>query len=180
MTHAARRIGEKKFVFGLGLGVIAFQLLAWFVPNVSKISCCYLGQIHAFDIETLTVPLRIWLTYVSPGFRSLAIQVSKSLKDISYVANEWPVAVSILGLLLGPICPCAQTVWARLLPTRVQVFAIGFISSAGSSGGAIVPFLTGLLAQVVGTYVLHPICIGFCVIMLGFWAALPRLVKRKE
>ena len=34
LTHLARRVGEKRFVYGLGIGVIAFQLLAWLVPNV--------------------------------------------------------------------------------------------------------------------------------------------------
>ena len=48
--------------------------------------------------------------------------------------------------------------FTRLLPANLQVFAIGFISSMGSSGGAVVPFLTGLVAQAAGTWVLHPIC----------------------
>jgi fucose permease len=60
------------------------------------------------------------------------------------------------------------------------VIAISFVSSAGSSGGAVVPFLTGLISQASGTWVLHPICIGFFVVMLGCWAALPRLRKRTE
>jgi len=58
--------------------------------------------------------------------------------------------------------------------------AIGFISSAGSSGGAIAPFLTGLLAQTSGTYVLHPVCIGLFVLMLGCWFSLPKVPKRQE
>jgi len=45
------------------------------------------------------------------------------------------VAVAIIGLLIGPIYPGAQTVFTRLLPGKLQVFAIGFISSMGSSGG---------------------------------------------
>lgn len=73
LTHAARRIGEKRFVFGLSIGVIAFQLLAWQVPNI-------IGD---------------------------------------------AVFVSILGLLLGPVYPCAQTVFTRLLPSSFQVFAVG-------------------------------------------------------
>ena len=62
--------------------------------------------------------------------------------NIKCIADNGLVAVAILGLLLGPVYPCAQTVFTRLLPSSVQVFAIGFISSAGSSGGAAVPFLT--------------------------------------
>ncbi|WPH04641.1 Hypothetical protein R9X50_00753400 [Acrodontium crateriforme] len=127
LTHFAQRVGEKVFVFGLGVGVIVFQVMAWQIPNAIGDS----------------------------------------------------VTVALLGLLLGPIYPCAQTIFTRLLPGRIQTSAIGFISSAGSSGGAVVPFLTGALAQAVGTFVLHPVCIAFFTMMLVCWGALPGVVKRK-
>lgn len=90
------------------------------------------------------------------------------------------VAVSVVGLLLGPVYPCAQTIFVRLLPHNIQTTSIGFISSAGSSGGAVVPFTTGLLAQAVGTYVLHPVAIAFFVVMLACWFGLPNVRKREE
>lgn len=90
------------------------------------------------------------------------------------------VAVSILGFLLGPAYPCATTVFARLLPGNLQMSAIAFITTAGSSGGAVVPFTTGILAQAVGAFVLHPMCIAFFAVMLGCWVALPKVVKRTE
>ena len=96
------------------------------------------------------------------------------------MANLYAVAVAIVGLLIGPMYPCAQTVFTRLLPGNLQVFAIGFISSMGSSGGAVVPFLTGLIAQAAGTFVLHPIVIAFVGVMIVGWAALPRVAKRDE
>ncbi|TKA72005.1 hypothetical protein B0A49_04151 [Cryomyces minteri] len=128
LSHAAHRVGEKLFVYLLIAGAMAFQLLAWLIPNV-------IGD---------------------------------------------AVAVSILGLLLGPIYPCAQTIFTRLLPRRIQMTSISFISSAGSSGGAVAPFTTGLLAQAVGTFVLHPICIGLFVVMQCCWFGLPRVRKRTE
>lgn len=90
------------------------------------------------------------------------------------------VAVAILGLLLGPVYPCSASVFTRLLPRNLQMTAISFISSAGSSGGAIAPFTTGLLAQAVGTFVLHPVCIGLFVVMELCWFVLPKLRKRSE
>lgn len=128
LTHFAARIGEKRFVAGLTIGSIVFQILAWQIPNV--------------------------------------------------VGGA--VAVSILGFLLGPAYPCATTVFARLLPGNLQMSAIAFITTAGSSGGAIVPFTTGILAQAVGAFVLHPMCIGFFIVMLGCWVALPKVRKRTE
>ncbi|KAK5740400.1 hypothetical protein LTR17_004663 [Elasticomyces elasticus] len=128
LTHVAHWVGEKRFVYAMGLAVIAFQIISWQVPDV-------VGD---------------------------------------------AVAVAILGLLLGPVYPCAATVFTKLLPGNLQTMAIGFISGAGSSGGALVPFLTGLIAQASGTWVLHPICIGFYVIMLGCWTVLPKIGKRQD
>jgi fucose permease len=128
LSHAATMIGEKRFVYGLGIGAIAFQLLVWLIPNV-------IGD---------------------------------------------AVAVAFLGLLLGPVAPCSITLFLRLLPRRLQTTSISFISSAGSSGGAVAPFLTGLLAQKYGTYVLHPVCIGLFFLMLGCWWLLPTVEKREE
>ncbi|THY72121.1 MFS general substrate transporter [Aureobasidium pullulans] len=90
------------------------------------------------------------------------------------------VAVSLLGLLLGPVYSCATTIFTRLMGRDVQMTALSFVSSAGSSGGAVAPFLTGLLAQAVGTFVLHPICIGLFVVMAGCWYGLPNVAKRTD
>ena len=90
------------------------------------------------------------------------------------------VAVSLEGLLLGPVYPCCASLFAQLLPSRMQVSSIGFIASAGSSGGAIAPFLTGLLAQLVGPVVVNPICIGLFIVMIGCWALLPTVERREE
>jgi fucose permease len=57
---------------------------------------------------------------------------------------------------------------------------MSFIASVGSSGGAFVPFLTGLLAQQAGTWVLHPICIGLFVMMEGTWFLLSEKHKSTE
>ncbi|KAI9730742.1 MAG: hypothetical protein M1834_005711 [Cirrosporium novae-zelandiae] len=90
------------------------------------------------------------------------------------------VAVSIVGLLLGPVYPCSAAVFTQLLPRNIQVSSLSFISAMGSSGGAVAPFFTGILAQTVGSFVLHPIAIGLFVVMEVCWACLPRLDKRDE
>lgn len=90
------------------------------------------------------------------------------------------VAVSIVGLLLGPIYPCGTAVFSRLIDRRLQMSSLAFISALGSSGGAVAPFFTGLLAQEVGTWVLHPICIGLFSGMVGCWWGLPRLGGKRR
>lgn len=90
------------------------------------------------------------------------------------------VAVSIVGLLLGPIYPCAAAVVSRLVGRRLQMSSLAAVSALGSSGGAVAPFFTGLLAQQVGTWVLHPICISLYAGMLLCWGGLPTMRKRRE
>ncbi|KKY26814.1 putative mfs efflux [Diplodia seriata] len=73
------------------------------------------------------------------------------------------IFVALCGLLLGPVYPCAQTVFARLLVDRrdIMTASVGFIAGAGSSGGAVVPFATGALAQVrgSGTVTWYALCV---------------------
>lgn len=90
------------------------------------------------------------------------------------------VSLAVVGLLLGPVYPCAATVFTRGLSRREQVSGLGVISAFGSSGGAVAPFATGLLAQAVGTFVLHPIAIGLFGAMAVCWFAIPTTRKRTE
>ncbi|KAL4971996.1 major facilitator superfamily domain-containing protein [Aspergillus desertorum] len=90
------------------------------------------------------------------------------------------VAVGGLGLLLGPIFPCSTAVFAQLLPRKIQLVSLSFVSALGSSGGAVFPFLTGILAQTRGPVVLHPVSLCLYGVMLAGWVALPRVEKRSE
>lgn len=79
------------------------------------------------------------------------------------------VAVSIVGFVLGPVYPSAVTVFSRVIPRKDQVSSLSVISAFGSSGGALMPLCVGILAQVVGTYVLHPVAIGLFGVMVVCW-----------
>jgi len=88
--------------------------------------------------------------------------------------------VSIVGLMLGPIFPCATVIFSQLIRGNMQVSGLSVISAFGSSGGAVAPFTTGILAQAVGTFVLHPIAIGLFGVMIACWYSLPAVRKRTE
>ena len=90
------------------------------------------------------------------------------------------VAVSIVGLLLGPVYPTSTSVFTKIIDKRLHVNSLTIISALGFGGAAIAPFFTGLLAQKYGTFVLHPICLGLFGVMLACWISLPRLIKRTE
>jgi fucose permease len=62
----------------------------------------------------------------------------------------------------------------------MQVSSLSLIASVGSSGGAVAPFITGILAQREGTYVLHPICITLFIAMGVSWWLLPKVETRRE
>ncbi|QYS97888.1 Putative mfs efflux protein [Trichoderma simmonsii] len=90
------------------------------------------------------------------------------------------ISVSIVGLLLGPVYPCAAALLMNSIGRRERVSGIGAMTAFGSSGGAVAPFLTGVLAQVAGTFVLHPIVIGLFGVMLICWYKVPPLRRRRE
>ena len=90
------------------------------------------------------------------------------------------VAVALVGLLLGSVYPCAMVVYSKLLGKDELVSALAFVSAMGSSGGAVSPFMTGLVSQKVGTWVLNPIAIGLFGLMAACWAGLRRVPKRRE
>lgn len=90
------------------------------------------------------------------------------------------VALAIVGLLLGPIYPCAMVIFSRTIGAKDQVSSLSVISAFGSSGGAVAPFTTGILAQAAGTFVLHPIAIGLFGVMMVCWYCLPSARKRTE
>lgn len=90
------------------------------------------------------------------------------------------VALGVMGLLLGPVYPCAMVIFSRGIGKKDQVSSLGVISAFGSSGGAVAPFTTGILAQAAGTFVLHPIAIGLFGVMLVCWYCLPNVRKRTE
>jgi fucose permease len=90
------------------------------------------------------------------------------------------VAVAFVGLLLGPIYAFAIAAYNRLLNRDELVSALSFVSAMGSSGGAVAPFITGIISQKTGIWVVNPIAIGLFGAMALAWLLLPRTPKRRE
>ena len=90
------------------------------------------------------------------------------------------VAIAIVGLLLGPIYACAISIFSRILRRDELTSALAFVSAVGSSGGAIAPFVTGVISQGAGAWVVNPVAIGLFAGMIGVWTMLPRVVKKME
>ncbi|KAL4740003.1 major facilitator superfamily domain-containing protein [Aspergillus similis] len=84
------------------------------------------------------------------------------------------VAVSLIGFFTGPLFPAAVTVAAKLLPKHLHIPGIGLVSAFAGSGGAILPFVAGAIAQPHGVSSLQPFALALLATITGFWLLLPR------
>ncbi|KAG6812461.1 hypothetical protein H0H92_002726 [Tricholoma furcatifolium] len=77
---------------------------------------------------------------------------------------ENAVAVSMIGLVLGPMFPVMVSHASKTLPRWLMTVSIGWITGIGMMGSAILPFLTGLLSSRFGIKSLQPLyeSIAFC------------------
>ena len=129
----------------------------------------------------LTKPLHKLL-----GARRAVIVIS--LASILFVVLAWlipnaiadGVFISLAGITIGPSCPLQIGLSAKLIPRKIQVISLTIITAFGSSGGAIFPFIVGLISQSAGTYVVMPVFIALYCGMLGLWIALPNIERPIE
>ncbi|KAG9009889.1 hypothetical protein FRB94_011335 [Tulasnella sp. JGI-2019a] len=84
------------------------------------------------------------------------------------IANA--VAISLVGVMLGPLYPIVMNVSTEVLPRWILSGSLGFVASFGQVGSAVFPFVTGLLATSHGAQVLQPLVIAMMVLMMVDWA----------
>ncbi|RPD55992.1 MFS general substrate transporter [Lentinus tigrinus ALCF2SS1-6] len=85
------------------------------------------------------------------------------------------VAVAFVGLLLGPMYPILVHHSTHILPRWLLTGCMGYISSIGQAGSAVLPFLTGLLASKFGIASLQPFIVSMMSVMMLVWALVPRV-----
>ncbi|KAL2871475.1 MFS transporter [Aspergillus lucknowensis] len=90
------------------------------------------------------------------------------------------VAVALIGFFMGPLFPAAITVAAKLLPKHLHTPSIGLISALGGSGGAILPFVAGAIAQPHGVSSLQPFVLALLVTIAALWLLLPRKAQHSH
>ncbi|KAJ7753373.1 major facilitator superfamily domain-containing protein [Mycena maculata] len=67
------------------------------------------------------------------------------------------VAVSLVGVLLGPVYPITMMYAGRVLPRWLLTGSIGWIAGFGQAGSAVFPFITGVIASKTGIKALQPL-----------------------
>ena len=70
--------------------------------------------------------------------------------------------------------------FSRALGRDELMSSLAFVSAVGSSGGAVAPFVTGVVSQGSGAWVVNPVAIGLFAGMVVLWGLLPRVGKRVE
>lgn len=90
------------------------------------------------------------------------------------------VAISIIGVILGPMYPIAMNHTVRILPEWLVTGSIGWIAGFGQAGSALLPFLTGAIASKTGIKSLQPFLISMMAFMTVLWALVPRTARRIE
>jgi len=90
------------------------------------------------------------------------------------------VAVSIVGVFLGPMYPIAMNHAGRVLPRWLLTASIGWIAGFGQAGSALVPFITGLIASDAGIKSLQPVLIGMMALMMALWILVPSGSRRSD
>lgn len=96
----------------------------------------------------------------------------------SLVGNA--VAVSIIGILLGPMYPLCMNHAGRVLPRRILTGSIGWMAGFGQAGSAVIPFMTGALANRFGIKSLQPLLVAMMGLMTALWAVIPNHAKRRD
>jgi len=90
------------------------------------------------------------------------------------------VAISIIGLLLGPMYPIAVNHAGSILPPWILTGAIGWLGAFGHVGSALLPFMTGAVAQRWGIKSLQPLLVILMFILMVLWALVPSHAPRRS
>lgn len=90
------------------------------------------------------------------------------------------VAVSVIGILLGPMYPIAMNHAGRVLPRWLLTGSIGWIAGCGQAGSALLPFMTGAIASKSGIVILQPLLVSMMAFMMSIWILVPSSARREE
>ncbi|KAJ2915493.1 hypothetical protein MD484_g4897, partial [Candolleomyces efflorescens] len=123
-----------------------------------------LGRVILLPVNKLVGERRVLFIYAALAFGlEFVVWFVPSL-----IGNA--VAVSITGLLLGPMFPIVMNQSSRILPPWILTGAVGWIAGFGSAGSALLPFLTGAIADKHGIQTDFDSLVAMMVVMvLLFW-----------
>ncbi|KAI9634044.1 major facilitator superfamily domain-containing protein [Dioszegia hungarica] len=87
---------------------------------------------------------------------------------------------SLVGVAIGPMYPSCVMIITEVMPHDLHTGTIGFIACLGVVGSAIMPFITGAIADRHGVWVLQPLMVALLAASMGMWFFVARASTYKQ
>ncbi|KAJ7927611.1 major facilitator superfamily domain-containing protein [Mycena leptocephala] len=148
-------------------------------PSSGYVSAGFFGGLMTGRVGLLWLNQKIGERRVLYVYSILAIGLELIVWLVPSLIGD-AVAVSLVGVLLGPIYPITMNYAGRVLPRWLLTGSIGWIAGFGQAGSAVFPFITGAIASKTGIKALQPLLISMMSFMLVLWALVPGVSRRVD
>ncbi|KAJ7108526.1 major facilitator superfamily domain-containing protein [Mycena epipterygia] len=146
-------------------------------PSAGYISSGFFGGIMFGRLGLLWLNQKIGERRVLYLYAGLAIGLELVVWFVPSLVGG-AVAVSLIGVFLGPIYPLVMNHAGRVVPRWLLSGSIGWIAGFGQAGSAILPFITGVIASKTGIRALQPLLISMMALFPILWALVPAPPRR--
>ncbi|KIK69642.1 hypothetical protein GYMLUDRAFT_186853 [Collybiopsis luxurians FD-317 M1] len=140
--------------------------------NSGYISAGFFGGLMMGRIVLLWVNQKVGERRVLYLYSGLAIGLELIIWLVPSLVGDG-VAIALIGCLLGPMYPITMNHTGRVLPRWLLTGSIGWIAGFGQAGSAVIPFMTGALANKFGITSLQPLLVSMMAFMTVLWALIP-------
>ncbi|KIM30930.1 hypothetical protein M408DRAFT_21744 [Serendipita vermifera MAFF 305830] len=148
-------------------------------PSSGYISSGFFGGLMVGRVALLWLNKKVGERRVVFGYALLAIGLEVVIWLVPHLIGN-AVAISIIGVLLGPMYPICINHAGRIIPRNILSGSIGWIAGFGQAGSAVLPFITGALASQFGIVSLQPLLVSMMAFMTILWALVPGHSKRRD
>ncbi|KZT51823.1 MFS general substrate transporter [Calocera cornea HHB12733] len=138
-------------------------------PSAGYVSSGFWGGLALGRLTLIWVNERLGPKRVIFLYLALALALEFLVWFVPSIIGD-AIAVSVIGLLLGPFYPLIVGQGQKMFPAWCF----------GQAGSAVFPFLTGALAQKYGIKMLQPVLVAMIVAEAAIWAVVPLGERRPE
>ncbi|KAI0032847.1 MFS general substrate transporter [Vararia minispora EC-137] len=148
-------------------------------PSSGYISSGFFGGLTFGRVGLLWLSKRIGEARALTMYAILCIALEVTIWVVpSLIENA--LAVSIIGVFMGPMFPILVNHSSKILPRWLLSGALGLITGFGQTGSALLPFITGLLASRFGISSLPPLVVSMTSAMTFLWLLVPKSQRRSD
>ncbi|KAF8903921.1 MFS general substrate transporter [Gymnopilus junonius] len=148
-------------------------------PSAGYISSGFFGGLTTGRVALLWVNKKIGERRVMFLYATIALALEIVIWLVPSLIGD-AVAVSIVGVLLGPMYPIVMNQSSRILPRWILTGSIGWIAGFGQAGSALFPFLTGAISAKKGIKSLQPLLVSMMTFMMILWMFVPKAPHRPD